>query len=52
MAQSQQVLNTANGGLGLAITRKLLSLHHTSIEVASEVGAGTKFMFNLQASTA
>lgn len=39
---------TANGGLGLAITKKLLSLHNASISVKSECGRGTSFRFSLQ----
>lgn len=34
-------------GLGLAIVRKILELHHTTIEVASEPGAGASFTFTL-----
>ncbi|WP_188151399.1 sensor histidine kinase [Teredinibacter waterburyi] len=39
--------NTANGGLGLAITKKLLDLHRTSIKVSSAVNSGTSFLFEL-----
>lgn len=39
--------NTANAGLGLAITKKLLALHECSIEVSSEQGRGTRFKFAL-----
>ena len=40
--------NTAHGGLGLAITKKLLSLHQSSIEVTSKINEGTTFTFSLQ----
>ncbi|VUD69164.1 Sensor histidine kinase ResE [Thalassocella blandensis] len=39
--------NTAHGGLGLAITKKLLDLHHSSITVSSKINQGTKFEFAL-----
>lgn len=39
--------NTANGGLGLAITKKLLALHNSSIQVSSKCGKGTSFRFAL-----
>ncbi|WGO98858.1 HAMP domain-containing sensor histidine kinase [Saccharophagus degradans] len=41
--------NSANGGLGLAITRRLLDLHQAKIKVASEENKGTTFCFELQA---
>ena len=41
--------NTAHGGLGLAITKKLLGLHQTNIEVKSKINQGTTFMFSLPA---
>ena len=34
-------------GLGLAITKKILDLHGSSIEVSSNVGSGTSFSFQL-----
>ena len=37
----------ANAGLGLAITRRLLEVHGTSIRVASCLGEGTRFSFDL-----
>lgn len=40
--------NTAHGGLGLAITKRLLELHQSSIEVQSKMGQGTTFTFSLQ----
>ena len=40
--------NTAHGGLGLAITKKLLDLHQTQIEVQSALNKGTTFQFNLE----
>lgn len=40
--------NTAHGGLGLAITKKLLELHQTKIRVASQINRGTTFSFALQ----
>ncbi|WP_370980950.1 ATP-binding protein [Agaribacterium sp. ZY112] len=39
--------NTAHGGLGLAITRKLLELHESAIEVQSQLNTGTTFSFAL-----
>ena len=39
--------NTAHGGLGLAITKKLLNLHHANIHVKSQVNQGTTFAFSL-----
>ena len=43
--------NTAHGGLGLAITKKLLNLHQTPISVESKLNEGTTFAFNLPAAT-
>lgn len=40
--------NTAHGGLGLAITKKLLELHQVSIDVYSEINRGTRFQFSLE----
>lgn len=42
--------DTAHGGLGLAITKKLLSLHQSHIHVKSIEQQGTTFHFTLQAS--
>ncbi|MBX2857524.1 MAG: HAMP domain-containing histidine kinase [Cellvibrionaceae bacterium] len=39
--------NTAHGGLGLAITKKLLALHESAIQVKSQVDSGTTFSFTL-----
>jgi signal transduction histidine kinase len=39
-------------GLGLAITKKILELHDRSIEVASALGTGTTFSFQLPVSSA
>lgn len=36
-----------HSGLGLAITKKILELHNRSIEVASALGSGTTFRFQL-----
>lgn len=41
--------NTAHGGLGLAITKKLLDLHQSRIRVTSQVNEGTTFQFQLEA---
>lgn len=42
--------NTAHGGLGLAITKRLLELHQANIQVVSEINKGTTFEFSLPAS--
>ena len=39
--------NKEHGGLGLAITQKLLRLLKSDIEVESQIGKGTAFNFNL-----
>lgn len=39
--------NTSHGGLGLAITKKLLELHQTEIRVRSALHKGTTFSFSL-----
>jgi len=39
--------NTAHGGLGLAITKKLLALHESAIQVKSQINQGTTFSFSL-----
>ncbi|MBY6186215.1 HAMP domain-containing histidine kinase [Marinobacter hydrocarbonoclasticus] len=39
--------DSAHSGLGLAITRQLLALHHADIEVSSQVQQGTEFRFQL-----
>ena len=36
-----------HSGLGLAITKKILELHDRSIDVASALGSGTTFSFQL-----
>jgi signal transduction histidine kinase len=36
-----------HSGLGLAITKKILEIHDRSIEVASALGSGTTFTFQL-----
>lgn len=43
--------NTAHGGLGLAITKRLVELHGSKIKVASELGEGTTFYFHLTPGT-
>jgi signal transduction histidine kinase len=37
----------AGTGLGLSIVKHILLLHHTNIQVTSEVGRGTTFLFTL-----
>ena len=39
--------NTAHGGLGLAITKRLLELHQSDISVRSALNKGTTFSFSL-----
>jgi signal transduction histidine kinase len=39
----------SSAGLGLTIAQKILELHHSSLDVQSEVGKGTTFSFTLQA---
>jgi signal transduction histidine kinase len=34
-------------GLGLAIVKKILELHHSDIELESELNKGAKFSFSL-----
>jgi signal transduction histidine kinase len=34
-------------GLGLAITKRLIELHHSQIEVSSQPGKGTQFTFTI-----
>jgi len=36
-----------HSGLGLAITKKILELHDRTIDVASSLGSGTTFSFQL-----
>jgi signal transduction histidine kinase len=38
---------TGNSGLGLAITKKIIELHKSKIEVQSRIGSGTTFTFTL-----
>ncbi|MFT7560393.1 MAG: signal transduction histidine kinase [Flavobacteriales bacterium] len=40
--------NTSHGGLGLAITKKLLELHESAIQVSSRINQGTTFRFDLR----
>ncbi|WP_096087520.1 sensor histidine kinase [Agaribacterium haliotis] len=44
--------DVAHGGLGLAITKKLLALHQSVISVQSQLNSGTVFSFSLEASAA
>jgi signal transduction histidine kinase len=36
-----------NSGLGLAITQRIINLHHSCIQVESKLGEGTSFWFLL-----
>lgn len=47
-AQNSVRGDTAHGGLGLAITKKLLNLHHSVINVRSVENEGTTFRFQLK----
>jgi signal transduction histidine kinase len=42
---SKNELSKKGMGIGLAIVKKILELHQTSIEVTSEQGKGTAFRF-------
>ncbi|MCX5828099.1 MAG: ATP-binding protein [Deltaproteobacteria bacterium] len=48
----RSVLTKGNGGtgLGLALTKRLVELHHGSIRVESEYGKGSRFYFTLPVS--
>lgn len=39
--------NSAHGGIGLAITKKIIALHQSDISVKSQVDRGTTFSFTL-----
>jgi len=41
-------LKHKGAGLGLAISQRLLRLHHIKLEVVSQTGKGTTFNFCLQ----
>ncbi len=43
--------NTAHGGMGLAITKKIIDLHQSAISVKSQVDEGTVFSFALPLAT-
>lgn len=43
--------NSAHGGIGLAITKKIIDLHKSTISVRSEVNQGTTFSFSLPYAT-
>jgi CheY-like chemotaxis protein len=44
---SSQTREHEGSGIGLALTKELVELHHGSISVRSEVGKGTEFMVQL-----
>ncbi len=46
-AEGHMVRNTGGIGLGLAIARKIVHLHHGKINVQSELGKGTTFTITL-----
>lgn len=46
-ARHPSVENTQGAGLGLAIAKRILELHNSSIRAESVINAGTKFTFNL-----
>jgi signal transduction histidine kinase len=47
LMKRERAKDTEGAGLGLAITKRILELHGSEIEVNSEVGVGTTFIFTL-----
>ena len=47
-ADSNTTRNFGGTGLGLSIVKQLLTLHHSSIVLKSELNAGAEFTFNLE----
>ncbi len=45
--QKQKRVDSDSTGLGLAITKRIIELHESSIEVLSEINVGTTFTFHL-----
>jgi signal transduction histidine kinase/DNA-binding response OmpR family regulator/ligand-binding sensor domain-containing protein len=46
-ATDTYVKDSQGSGIGLALTKELLELHHGKIEVSSDVGKGTEFIIKL-----
>ena len=47
LMKRERAKDTEGAGLGLAITKRILELHGSEIEVNSEVSVGTTFTFTL-----
>ncbi len=49
--KGRQEDNSSSTGLGLAIVKKIIDLHHSHIDVSSQYGKGTTFVFDLPVAT-
>lgn len=50
-AEQLDSLSNASTGIGLALTKGIIELHHGSIEVSSEQGEGSTFRIHLKQAT-